>query len=201
MKIGIFGGTFNPVHKAHINLAKRFCDAMKLDKLILIPTFIPPHKSAENLADAQHRLEMCRIASRELDRIEVSDFEILGEGRSYTCMTLNYLHEKYPDSELFLLMGADMFLTVQEWKNPSELFKLSTICAAARERNERTVLEAHAQKLEMLGARCVVLDIEPIPLSSTGIRGALAHGEDVSELLDAGVLEYIKRNGIYGAGL
>lgn len=201
MKIGIFGGTFNPVHKAHIYLAKKFRDALALDKLLLIPTFIPPHKPAEDLADAAHRLAMCEIAVREHEGLEVSDFEIRGEGRSYTCLTLSHLHEKYTGADFFLLMGADMFLTVQDWKNPAELFHLSTLCAAAREHGEHAALEAHAAKLEITGANCVIIDAEPTPLSSTMIRGMLERGEDVSELLDVGVLDYIKRNGLYGAKL
>lgn len=201
MKIGVFGGTFNPVHKAHIGLAKKFRDALSLDKLLLIPTFIPPHKPAEDLADAAHRLEMCGIAARGVDGFEVSDFETRGAGRSYTCLTLSHLHEKYSGADLFLLMGADMFLTVQDWKNPAELFRLSTLCAAAREYDEHAALEAHAAKLEAMGAKCVIIDTEPTPLSSTMIREMLARGENASEFLDAGVLDYIKRNGLYGAKL
>lgn len=201
MKIGIFGGTFNPIHAAHIYLAERFADALALDRLILIPTFIPPHKPAKDLADAEHRLEMCKLATRKLGRFEVSDFEIREEGRSYTCLTLRHLRGMCPGADFFLLTGADMFLTVQDWKNPQELFGLSTLCAAARETGEHAALEAHAQKLEAMGARCVVLDIEPLPMSSTEIRAALSRGEDLSGRLNADVLEYIKRNGLYGAKL
>lgn len=201
MKIGVFGGTFNPIHTAHMYLAKRFFDALALDRLILIPTFIPPHKPAGDLADAEHRLEMCRLAARGLDSFEVSDFEVRGKGKSYTFLTLEHLRGECPGADFFLLMGADMFLTVQDWKNPLDIFQNATLCAAARERDEHDALEEHARGLEAMGARCIVIDIAPMPLSSTEIREALARGGDVSASLDAGVLDYIKRNRLYGARL
>jgi nicotinate-nucleotide adenylyltransferase len=178
-------------------MARKYAERLALDKLILVPTYVPPHKSAKRLADAEDRLMMCRMATAGLPLFEVSDYEIREEGKSYTFKTLRHIHEEYPDSELFLLMGADMFITVQDWRQPGEIFRLATLCAAQRENGEFSILEAHKQRLETLGARCVLIDIEPTPLSSTIIRNGLLAGEDVSGLLHPDVLEYIRTQDLY----
>ncbi len=197
MKTGILGGTFNPIHKAHIYLAKKYCEGLKLDTLVFVPTFIPPHKSSKHLADAQQRLEMCELAIRDYPHFEICDYEILNEGKSYTYRTLKYLSELHPGSELFLLMGADMFFTVQDWRHPEEIYKMATICAAEREFGEFAALQAQADMLRIKGARCKILEMKPMPLSSTMIREGMKAGEDVSGLLDPAVLDYIRRNRLY----
>jgi nicotinate-nucleotide adenylyltransferase len=197
MKIGVFGGTFNPIHVAHVGMARQYAEKLGLDKVILVPTYTPPHKSVKRLADAEDRLLMCRMATAGLPIFEVSDYEIREEGKSYTFKTLRHLKEEYPDSELYLIMGADMFITVQDWRQPEEIFRLATLCAAQRENDELTLLKAHKQLLETMGARCVIIDIEPTPLSSTMIRDSLIAGEDVSGLLHPNVLEYIRTQDLY----
>lgn len=199
MKTGILGGTFNPIHIAHIYLAKKYYEMLGLDKVIFIPTFIPPHKSAENVVDAQERLDMCRLALKKHPEFEVSDYEIIERGKSYTYLTLEYLRRAYPDDDFFLLMGSDMFLTMQDWVNPTEIFRLATLCAAKRDFGEDSVMEIQAEKLRQMGARCEILHIEPLPLSSTEIREKIAAGEDATNLLDPDVWLYIKERGLYGA--
>lgn len=199
MKIGVLGGTFNPVHTSHIQMAKECFTALALDKLIIIPTFIPPHKSAKHLADAEERLEMCRLAIKDCPGFEVCDYEIEEQGRSYTYRTLKFLRGKYPESEFFLLMGADMFLTVQDWRHPQEIYKMTAICVAQREHGEFNALEFHAMRLERDGARCIILDVDPKPLSSTLIREKIKAGEDVTGILNPAVWQYIKEKRLYGA--
>lgn len=199
MKIGILGGTFNPIHTSHLQMAKDCFNALSLDKLILVPTFIPPHKSEKELAGADERLAMCGLAIKNQPEFEVCDYEIVQQGKSYTYRTLKFLKEKYPDSELFLLMGADMFLTVQDWRRPQEIYKLATLCAVQREHGEFKALEFHAIQLQNEGARCVILGAAPTPLSSTLIREKIRAGGDVSDMLEPEVWRYIKEKGIYGA--
>lgn len=198
MKIGIFGGTFNPVHLAHVQIAKACFDALYLDKLLVIPTFIPPHKDVGHLAKASERMAMCELAIRDYPRFEVCDYEILEKDKSYTYRTLEYLHGKYPGSEFFLLMGGDMFLTVQNWRNPLEIYKLAALCVAQRETGRYSALEIQAEKLRGEGARCILLNVNPMPLSSTSIRERIGKAEDVSVMLDPRVLRYIKENRLYG---
>lgn len=197
MKIGVFGGTFNPIHTAHINMAAAYINRLQLDKLIVIPTFIPPHKQAENLAAPQHRLEMCRLAVASQEKFCVSDYEIQQQGKSYTYKTLQYLSDECKGSELYLLMGADMFLTVQDWREPQEIYRLAVLCAAQRNSGERELMRSHKHKLEEQGARCILLDMPPVPMSSTQVREKLMSGDDVTGLVSPAVLEYIIDKRLY----
>ena len=157
-KIAMFGGSFNPIHNAHINLATAFIKKLKLDKLLLIPTAEPPHKSDSEMVSAEHRLNMCRLASEDIKKIEVSDIEIKREGKSYTVDTLKQLREMYPESELYLITGADMFMTLDEWKNPEEIFSLAAICTVPRNDDDIKNLEEKEKKYREMGAQTVILD-------------------------------------------
>lgn len=196
-KIGILGGTFNPIHNSHIYLAEQFRDRLALDKLFLIPTCIPPHKRVKDLADSTDRLAMCRLAAKGLPCIEVCDYEIAREGTSYTYQTLEYLQDLHPDAGLYLLMGADMFLTVQNWRESGRIYQLATLCAAARKDHEIAALKAQEKSLAHQGAVCILLEIAPKPLSSTEIREKIARGESVRGLVPDRVLEYIKKHHLY----
>jgi nicotinate-nucleotide adenylyltransferase len=121
----------------------------------------------------------------------------MSEGKSFTYKTLRYLQELHPGAELFLLMGADMFHTVQDWRHPEEIYRMATICAAEREHGGFLALQAQAELLRNRGARCEILEIKPMPLSSTMIRDGLKAGEDVSGLLDPRVHDYIKKHKLY----
>ena len=147
MKIGIYGGTFNPPHLGHITAAKAVFQMLELDRLLLIPAGIPPHKAMpEGSASADQRLEMTRLAGEQLDlggKVQVLDLELKREGRSFTVDTLETLKEQYPDDELWLLMGTDMFLTLQAWKNPEKILSLAGIAAFGRTEEVRAIMEAH----------------------------------------------------------
>ena len=117
MKIGMFGGSFNPIHNGHIELAKAMYKELKLDKLLIMPSYIPPHKFVDSAAFPDQRFEMCCLAAKDIDGFEVSNIEIKRQGASYTYLTLKELKAIYPEDELYLLMGADMFMTLQDWKS------------------------------------------------------------------------------------
>lgn len=197
MKIGVFGGTFNPIHNSHLYLAREYADQLKLDRVVIVPSYIPPHKQVDNLASGEDRLAMCRLATKDLPLFHVTDFEIQQKGKSYTYKTLRHIQEKYPGAELYLIMGSDMFMTVQDWRLAPEIFKMATLCAAEREQGELTLMEIHRQVLENQGARCVLINIQAQPLSSTQVRQMIAAGEDVSRLLHPDVWEYIVTHGLY----
>ena len=197
MKIGYFGGTFNPIHLAHIHMAETYIHTLGLDKMILMPTYLPPHKSTEHLADAEERITMCRLAVEGNETFSICDFEVRQKGKSYTYRTLRHLCEQYPDSSLYMIMGGDMFLTVQNWEYAEDIFRLATLCTAEREPGELAKLRVHRENLEKLGARCIITDMPAIPLSSTLIRRKLFAGEDVSELLHPSVCRYIRERGLY----
>ena len=139
MKIGLFGGTFNPVHNGHINLVKNFKDKLSLDKVLVIPTAVPPHKQAESLVSSEDRLNMCRLAFSSL--AEVSDVEIERGGRSYTVETLEELKKIYKDDDLYFLVGSDMLLSFKRWYRWEDILTMCTLCATDRD-NEETCRDA-----------------------------------------------------------
>ena len=204
MKIGIYGGTFNPPHLGHITAAKAVFELLGLDRLLLIPAGIPPHKAMpEGSASAEQRLEMTRLAGEQLDlgnRVQVLDLELKREGRSYTADTLAVLKEQYPEDELWLLMGTDMFLTLQAWKDPGKILDLAGIAAFGR--TEEDTEELFSVQREYLSrtypqARIFTLTIPGVvDISSTELREKLAKGEG-SRFLAPAVYGYILRERLY----
>lgn len=198
-KIGVFGGTFNPIHNGHIAMIEYCKKEAELDKVILIPTFTPPHKNSDCLADEHHRLEMCRIAASRLDFAEVSDIEIQRGGKSYTFETLNCLKEIYPTDKLYFIVGADMFLSLEKWKNPEQIFSCADIIAIPRDDENYEELNRHyTQVLKSLGARAIILKNTVLSVSSTYIRENISDSSVVTNLIDKEVYEYIKINRLYG---
>ncbi len=190
MKIGIFGGTFNPVHNGHVLLAENFRKELKLDKILVIPTAVPPHKEADNIASGEDRIEMCRRAFG--DGAEISDVEISRGGRSYTVETLEILKDIYKDSELYLLVGSDMLLSFTRWYRWEDILSMCTLCATDRD-NEKTCRDADKDFFE----RVIFCDFPKFVVSSSLIREKLLKNEDVSSLIPEKVEEYIKEKGLY----
>lgn len=195
MKIGVFGGTFNPPHNGHIRLAKAAADELKLDKLLVIPSCIPPHKIAAKLADGQERLEMCRLAFGCDPRFEVSPMELERGSRSYTVETLRELKALYPDSELYFIVGSDMLESFDKWYLWQEILSLSVLCAASREEGYSPDLSRFGK----LAERIKIITLDPLEVSSTQIRNSA--GEISPELLDPKVAAYIREHGLYDDGL
>ena len=148
-RIGILGGTFNPIHNAHLKMALDFSETLHFDKVLIIPTRIPPHKRAADMASTEDRLEMCRLAARSSPVFQVSDLEIRRPGPSYTSDTLEFLSGENPEARFYFLTGADMFLTIQDWRRPEKIFELATICAAPREKSDIFILQNHANRLKL----------------------------------------------------
>lgn len=195
MKIGVFGGTFNPPHNGHVRLAKAAVDQLKLDKLLVIPSCIPPHKIAAKLADGQERLEMCRLAFGCDPRFEVSPMELERGSRSYTVETLRELKALYPDSELYFIVGSDMLESFDKWYLWQEILSLSVLCAASREEGYSPDLSRFGK----LAGRIKIITLDPLEVSSTQIRNSA--GAVSPELLDPKVAAYIREHGLYDDGL
>lgn len=198
MKTGVFGGTFNPVHNGHIMLAEYCMDSVGLDRIIMIPTAVPPHKISNNLASENDRLNMCKLACRGKENFFVSDIEIKRQGKSYTYETLTQLKEIYPDDHLYTIMGADMFLTLDRWKNPEIIFEKSSIITIPRDEENKHELENFYNKvLKAMGASSVILPNPVMSVSSTFIRENLDNFNLISNMLDKGVYDYIIKNNLY----
>ena len=195
-RVGVFGGTFNPPHTAHVRVAKAFVESADLDQLLVIPTNEPPHKSYSGNVSASDRLKMCEIAFSCVSGTFVSDMEITRGGKSYTVETLSVLDTE--DNELYLLCGTDMFLTLDTWFQASRIFELASICYVRRE-SDANIARLIAEKCEKytkeFGARIIEIPTEVNSISSTEIRERMACG-DFSEIPSA-VAEYIKENKLY----
>lgn len=197
-RIGILGGTFNPIHNGHIQMAKYSHDAAKLDKVIIMPTFVPPHKESANLVSCEHRFNMCRLACLNLPYAEVSDFEIKLEGKSYTYRTLELLKSQNKNDEFFFIVGADMFLSMQNWKNPEIIFELATVIAIPRDEDSVSQLSNHYDNvLKKMGAKAIVLKDSVLTVSSTYIRDNIDNQSALQSLIDSRVYNYIKENNLY----
>ena len=195
-KIAIYGGTFNPIHNGHVHLAKQFAEFLNVDKVLLIPTHVPPHKQVGDLASAKDRLEMCRLASTD-SLFEASDIEIKREGPSYTSDTLQELKKANPHAKFYLITGEDMFLTIQNWHESQIIYSLATLCAAPRSLKGLQPLINFAKILEQNGAETIVKNIDYLPISSTMVRDAVKKGESMAELVPAAVADYILGNNLY----
>ena len=207
MKIGVYGGTFNPPHLGHLTAARTVYELLGLDLLLLIPAGLPPHKKLPaGSPTPEQRLEMTRLAGEQLglgDKVRTLDIELERGGRSFTSDTLAQLKAQYPDSELWLLMGTDMFLTLQAWHEPEKILSLAGIAAFGR--TEEDTEELFSAQREYLyktypQARIFTLTIPGvIDVSSTELREKLAKGEG-GNLLAPAVYGYILRERLYNTG-
>ena len=198
IRIGIYGGTFSPPHNGHIAAAKAFMEQMWLDFLYVIPTATPPHKEMDVPVDAAHRLEMCRLAFSGVEGVYVSDMEMRRGGRSYTVDTLRELTGE--DRRLFLLCGTDMMLTLDQWREPDEIFKLSYPVYIRREKDallDNMIVQKIADYNQKYGKVVRRIVTEPIELSSNLVREKLRNGEEVSGLIPTSVEKYIRDNHLY----
>lgn len=193
MKIGIYGGTFNPVHLGHIHLLSEVKKQCGLDKILVMPDRVPPHKAAVELASGEDRAEMLRLATCSMDGVEVSTLELEQQEKSYTYLTLRRLKKIFPGDDLFLIMGADMLLTFEQWRNWQEILENAHLIAAARDDGEYETL---LKKAETLG-KADVLKIRPLPMSSTDVRETVKAGRPLTGMVPPEVERYIDEHRLY----
>jgi len=197
-RIGIHGGTFNPPHIGHLRAAQKAREALKLDRLILIPDRIAPHKVIPSGSPTpEQRLEMLQIAASAYPGLEVSDLELKREGLSYTYQTVLQLKAMYPEAQLVLLMGTDMFLSFHTWRNPEIILENAALGVFYRgEKNEIAAIEARKADMEQQGHTVYLVENEVVNISSTQMRRLLAF-RCAGEFLPEGVLDYIRENRLY----
>lgn len=195
-KTGVFGGTFDPPHKGHRLLAECMAKELRLDRVIIIPTCIPPHKQA-NPVSGEDRMKMCRLTF-DSPLFEISDMELKRGDKSYTVDTLRILHEEFPDDELYFLSGSDMFETFTLWYRWEEILSLSYFCSAARVNGYEPDFSRFTPEQK---EKVRFIYTEPFEISSSEIRAAVSSGKDCSKYLSSGTYEYIKQNRLYYDGL
>ena len=206
MRIGLYGGTFNPPHLGHLAAARTAASALGLDRLVFVPAGVPPHKPLPAGSPTQaQRLEMTAILADQLLRPELTqvwDVEMLREGKSYTSDTLRQAARQWPGAELWLLMGTDMFLSLQDWHEPEVVLSLAGVCAFGRTHEDVEGLFAPQREFlhRTYGARVATIaipDLMLVDVSSTQLRGLLARGGG-REYLPPAVYGYILREKLYG---
>ena len=200
-RIGILGGTFNPIHTGHLIMAEEVCKNHHLSKIIFIPTYIPPHKYVNDLVDAHHRYQMIKAAISGISKFEVSDLEIVREGKSYTIDTIQEILSHYgEDDEIFLIMGADSLNELELWKN---IKKLAQLCHFVIANRPGFKTEASDRLVEIIGSDNILdierlkVDISPVDISSTNIRKKVNDGVQIKGLVPECVEAYIKEHNLY----
>lgn len=200
MKIGLFGGSFNPPHLGHTALAEDFYTASGADLLIVMPSFLPAAQGGFRHSGSRDRLAMTRLAFLKLGEkgvnYTVSDYEIQRRDTSYTFETVRYLLAKYAEKELMLCVGSDMFLSFETWKNAEELLKNCHLYTKARHSGEKAALDAYAAVLkEKYGTKSTVMDGTVVDISSTELR--VPENTTGDTLLDPNVRAYAQTHGLY----
>ena len=194
MKIALFGGSFDPVHREHVNFVRAAIRELSLDLVVVMPSRLAPHKRLGAQADGEARLQMCRLAFEHEPRVRVSDFELSQEGVSYSCLTCRAFAKQYPDAERYFLVGADMLEDFFTWRQPDDILKHVTLVACGRGAEETEALRARFHSA--FGKYFLSLGFSGEAVSSTDIRVSLAFGKD-PEALDERVLAFIRERGLY----
>lgn len=192
-KTGIFGGTFNPPHLGHKRLAEIAADSLSLDRVIIIPDCIPPHKEASSLASPEKRLEMCKATFKD-PRFEISSAEIERGSKSYTVETLRELKKQFPDDEFYLIIGSDMLSSFKAWYCWEEILSLAKIIAASRENGFIPTLDGFSDEQK---SRIIFLEAEPFEISSSEIRNGIWKNDVFDNAVSDGVAQIIRNNGLY----
>lgn len=199
MKTGILGGTFDPIHTGHLLLAEAAYEAAGLDRVILLPTGRSYFKDGTGVTDAQKRLAMVRIAARGNRHLEVLDIEVRRPGKTYTSDTLQELTKRFPEDELFYIIGADTLPQMEHWYQPQIVFQLARILVETRSDEAGSgEVELSARRLrEKYGADIRMLPVRNIEISSTEIRSRVREGRSIRYLVPREVEDYIEEQGLY----
>ncbi|MBN1442109.1 MAG: nicotinate (nicotinamide) nucleotide adenylyltransferase [Planctomycetes bacterium] len=204
MKLGILGGTFNPIHVGHLAVARAVRRALSLDRILFVPAGRPPHKTAD-LAPAEDRLEMVRRALVGLEGMEACDVEVRRDGLSYTVDTLEILRERYPEADLFFLIGSDTVGELESWRNLPRILEIVRLVVVNRPGHGADAGAGEAEPQAgpagaPAGLELHRVSMEPCPVSSRAIREALRRGQLVrDDVVPAAVADYIAERGLYGA--
>jgi nicotinate-nucleotide adenylyltransferase len=214
--IGLFGGTFNPIHFGHLRAAQEVLDSFELDKIIFIPSALPPHKQIHHLTNAEDRLEMIRLSVQNCPEFEVSDVELKRPGRSYTVDTIRYFKSALSDTKLYFIVGMDAFLEIDAWKFYQDLFSLISFIVMARPGagdkidphkleeylqsrisadyrfSESEMAYIHPEKQPVFG-----INVSPLDISSSAIRQSICRNKSIRFLVPEAVEHFIKNKGLF----
>jgi len=196
-RVGILGGTFNPPHLAHLICATAAADQLSLDRVLLTPVAVPPHKEADGDPGAHERLELCRLAVAGDERIEVCDLEVARGGSSYTVDTLRALHERDPENQLTFILGGDIALGLPNWHEPEAVLELATLAVAERAGASRREISERIEGAFPGVASLTFFEMPRIDISSSEIRSRVAGGRPIRYLVPDAVADRIDQEGLY----
>lgn len=197
-KIGILGGTFNPIHVGHLLLAQNALEYCGLDKVLIMPSGCSYFKNPMEVASTADRVNMTALAIEDNDRFELSRIEADREGNSYTFETLDILCDQNPDTRYYYIIGADTLFSMETWKKPDAIFNKCTVVCARRNNLTDNEMEDKVKYLrEHFKADVILMDIDEIPISSTFIRKQISQGKSCRYYLDDKVIKYIKEHELY----
>lgn len=197
-KIGIVGGTFNPIHLGHLLLAEAARETFNLDRVLFIPSGNSYMKDAKQILDGNNRLHLVELAVRGNPFFEVSAMEIERMGETYTCDTLKILKQKYPETEFYFIVGADSLFHMQKWKNPEIIFQSCHVAAAVRDNMDLSAVKQKAQELQkQYHASVFPVSLGQIDISSTMIRDRIRQHRSIRYMVPASVLQYIEEKHFY----
>lgn len=187
MKIAILGGTFNPIHLGHLILAEEIREKLTLDKVIFVPTYLPPHKNNMDIAEAIHMFEMVKLAIKTNKYFSASDTEIKRDGRSYTIDTIKEFKKLYANDELYFVIGSDLLKYLDEWKDLGEIIKMVRFIVATRP----------GYPLEQIPSYISTVPIRAVDISGFEIRNAVKQERSIRYLVPEAVFEYINKERLY----
>lgn len=201
-KVGIMGGTFNPIHFGHLFLAENAYEQVGLDEILFMPTKNPPHKQKTDIISDEHRINMVSLAIEDNSHFSLSTIELEREGTTYTADTLAQLKHENPDNDYYFIVGADSFFDMPEWKTPKTIFDLSTILVAGRDHVKVEKLEKQLEYFKSnYNARIVILDMPTIQFSSVKIRERILYNKSIRYYVPDKVTTYIRDNHLYIADI
>lgn len=198
-RIGIMGGTFDPIHNGHLQLGIQARTEYGLDQIWFMPSGQPPHKKDHRVTDAAVRMEMAKLAVEGQEGFLLSDFEIRRPGNTYTAQTLKLLREAHPETVFYFIIGADSLYDIEKWYRPDQVMRQAILLVAARDCDwDHPTLDTQISCLkEKYGARICRLHCREMHVSSEEIRAMASRGESLEGLLPAPVLNYVKQNRLY----
>jgi nicotinate-nucleotide adenylyltransferase len=196
MRIGIFGGSFNPIHNGHIHLARAAAEEFGLEKIYLVPSRISPHKSSDEYVSGEDRLAMLRLAVADDPLFVVSSYELSSDRVSYSIYTVEHFHRRHPEDELYLLVGSDMLLSFDRWYRYEDILSEVTLCVVSREQGDMKLLKKKAAELGRAGD-IVISSSAPVVVSSTEVRKKIAKNKNFACYLNENVVQYIRSKGLY----
>jgi len=196
-KIGIFLGTFDPIHNGHMHIARSVIRNMGLDSVIIVPSYESPHKGESVRSSSKERMIMCELACDGEKSIVASDIEIKNELEGYSLKKIDMIAENNPSSKLFYIIGSDTYLTIMRWNNLDELISKVSFCVVVRDDKDISKIGEVKKKLELLGGETCICSFDTLDISSTSIRKVIRNSESISGLVPENVKKFILDNKLY----